>query len=250
LTKILENAVEALAGMRGQITAQTRNLNLTEATQDRNLRLNAGIHVCVEINDNGKGIEPDVLPKIFEPFFTTKRAPHRGLGLALAYGIVTNHGGGVVVTSQQGTGTSARIYLPAERQLIDDGAGSSRDLYGKESVLVVDDESLLLTAVETILTGFGYKVLTANSGQKALSILTKNDVKVDVVLTDLVMPGMGGRELAERIRQMSPDKKVVLMSGYLMPSDTQPGTMYLQKPFTSHELLEKVRQAVAPQLAN
>ena len=123
LIKILENAVEAVGdGRKGQITVQTRNVELTEPTQDRNVRLVAGTYVCVEITDNGGGIEPDVLPRIFEPFFTTKKS-HRGLGLALVYGIVTNHGGGVVISSQPGVGTSARVYLPAEKDFIHESAG-------------------------------------------------------------------------------------------------------------------------------
>jgi two-component system cell cycle sensor histidine kinase/response regulator CckA len=107
------------------------------------------------------------LPRIFEPFFTTKRPPHRGLGLALVYGIITNHGGGVAISSQPGKGTSARVYLPAEKTFVHESSarqGTAR--HG--TILVVDDESLLLTMAETILSDFGYKVLTANSGQKAL----------------------------------------------------------------------------------
>ena len=116
LTKILENAVEAVARIQGQIVVQTRNVILTEPTQDLGVHLAVGNYVAVEISDNGGGIEPEDLPKIFEPFFTTKRAPHRGLGLALVYGIVANHGGGVVVSSRPGAGMSARIYLPAEKK--------------------------------------------------------------------------------------------------------------------------------------
>jgi signal transduction histidine kinase len=245
LTKILENAVEAFAeGRKGQITVQTRNVELTEPTQDRNLRLAGGTYVCVEITDNGGGIEPDVLPRIFEPFFTTKKT-HRGLGLALVYGIVTNHGGGVVVSSQPGSGTSARVYLPAEKDFIRESAGAEGDLQGTETVLVVDDENLLLTMAETILTDYGYKVLTANSGQKALAILSQDDLKADLVVTDLVMPGMGGRELVERIHQLAPAMRILCTSGYVMPSDKQTGTAYLQKPFTSAELLSKVKQILA-----
>ena len=115
--KILENALQALRD-RGRITVQTRNIELAEATQDRNVQLAAGAYVCVEISDNGCGIEPEVLPRVFEPFFTTKRgASHRGLGLAWVYGIVTNHGGGVAISSQPGVGTSVRVYLPAEKRL-------------------------------------------------------------------------------------------------------------------------------------
>ncbi|MGD0253162.1 MAG: ATP-binding protein [Verrucomicrobiota bacterium] len=245
LTKILENAVEAVGdGRKGQITVQTRNVELIEPTQDRNVRLVAGTYVCVEITDNGSGIEPDVLPRIFEPFFTTKKS-HRGLGLALVYGIVTNHGGGVVISSQPGAGTSARVYLPAEKDFIHESTGVEANLHGTETVLVVDDENLLLTMAETILTEYGYKVLTANSGQKALAILSRDDINADLVVTDLVMPGMGGRELIERIRQLAPTMRILCTSGYVMPADKQTGAAYLQKPFTSAELLAKVKHVLA-----
>ena len=245
LTKILENAVEAIGdGRPGQITVQTRNVELTEPAQDRNVRLAAGTYVCLEITDNGVGIEPDVLPRIFEPFFTTKKS-HRGLGLALVYGIVTNHGGGVVISSQPGAGTSARVYLPAEKDFIHVTTAAEANLHGTETVLVVDDENLLLTMAETILTEYGYKVLTANSGQKALAILSRDDLQADLVVTDLVMPGMGGRELIERIRQLAPAMRILCTSGYVMPADKQTGAAYLQKPFTSAELLAKVKQVLA-----
>ncbi|HLZ54109.1 MAG TPA: ATP-binding protein [Verrucomicrobiae bacterium] len=243
LTKILENAVEALNGM-GQIAVETRSLELTEPTQDGNVRLNAGTYVCVEIVDNGKGIEADVLPRIFEPFFTTKGSSHRGLGLALVYGIITNHGGGVAVSSQPGTGTSTRVYLPAEKQLVRESTDTEENLNGTETVLVVDDEDILLTMAETILSEYGYKVLTANSAQKALALLSRDDAHVDLVVTDLVMPTMGGREFVERIHQLLPNIRVLCASGCVLPPDQQIGLLFLQKPYTSRELLGKVRQAL------
>ena len=203
LMKVLENAVESIAGGGGQITAHMRNLELAEPMQDGNAQLVAGNYVCVEITDNGGGIAPDVLPRVFEPFFTTKGKTHRGLGLVLAYGIVSNHGGCVAVSSQPDKGTSVRIYLPAEKQLADESAGAGDNLHGSETVLVVDDEALLLSMSDTILTEFGYKILTADSGQKALAILARDDTKVDLVITDMVMPGMSGRELVDRIRQLA-----------------------------------------------
>jgi signal transduction histidine kinase len=246
LTKILENAVEAVgAGGGGQVAVQTRNVDLSEPTQDLNVRLAAGAYVCVEIADNGAGIEPEIFPRIFEPFFTTKGKTHRGLGLALAYGIVSNHGGGVAISSQPGAGASARIYLPAEKNLVRDNSSGVENLHGKETVLVVDDEGMVLTMADTILTEFGYKVLTANGGQKALAILSRDDTKVDLVVTDLVMPGMGGRELVERIQQLMPAMKILCTSGYAMPADKQTGTEYLQKPFTSRDLLVKVKHLLA-----
>jgi CheY-like chemotaxis protein len=244
LMKVLENAVEAVTRGDGQIFVQTRNVDLAEPTQDRNVRLAAGIYVCVEIGDSGPGIAADVLPRIFEPFFTTKDASHRGLGLALVYGIVTNHGGGVAVSSQPGAGTSVRIYLPAEKQFVAQSSGADEDLNGSETILVVDDESLLLTMAETILTEYGYCVLTANSGQRALEILSGDHVQIDLVITDLVMPTMGGRELIERIRQLMPGTRIMCTSGYVLPADKQTGTPYLQKPFTSRELLAKVKQVL------
>ena len=246
LTKILENAVEASGpNAMGQISVQTRNVELTEATQDRNVRLAAGNYVCVEISDKGAGIAAETLPRVFEPFFTTKRPPHRGLGLALVYGIITNHGGGVAISSQPGQGTSARVYLPAEQSFVLEAVDVDKGLRGTGTILVVDDESLLLTMADTILSDFGYKVLTANSGTKALQILAQPDTKVDLVITDLVMPGMGGRELIEKIRQSEPALAILCTSGYVMPEDNkQAGGGYLQKPFTSAELLLKVRAAL------
>jgi CheY-like chemotaxis protein len=245
LTKILENAFESVDGGGGQIVVQTRNVELSEPTQDRNVRLMPGSYVCMEVSDNGSGIAPDVLPRIFEPFYTTKKSPHRGLGLALVYGIASNHGGGVAISSEQGKGTSARIYLPAEKQIVRELGGASENLQGTETILVVDDEEMLLSMTETILSDYGYKILTANSGTKALAVLSRDDVQVDLVVTDLVMPGMGGRELVERIRQLAPKVKILCTSGYVMPTDKKGIPAYLQKPFTSDDLLAKVKRVLS-----
>jgi two-component system cell cycle sensor histidine kinase/response regulator CckA len=245
VTKILENAVESFGvSGTGQIAVSTRNVELTEATQDRNVRLAAGTYACVEISDSGSGIDAESLPRIFEPFFTTKRPPHRGLGLALVYGIITNHGGGVAISSQPGAGTSARVYLPADKTLVREVISADKELRGSGTVLVVDDESLVLTMAETILSDFGYKVLTANNGQKALNLLGQPGTKVDLVITDLVMPGMGGRELMDHIRRLDPKMPVMPTSGYVMPEDKKNAVGYLQKPFTTTELLLKVKAAL------
>jgi two-component system cell cycle sensor histidine kinase/response regulator CckA len=243
--KILENAIQALSE-HGRITVQTRNIELHEPTQDRNVQLAAGAYVCVEISDNGCGIEAEVLPRIFEPFFTTKRGPdHRGLGLAWVYGIVTNHGGGVAVSSQPGAGTSVRVYLPAENTVAHEQSVITDDLNGTQTILMVDDEDLLLTMGQTILSTYGYRILTANSGQKALDILSQNDQTVDLVITDLVMPAMSGRELVEHIQRLSPETRIMCTSGYMWPTSQDNSHPYLQKPFTSQELLLKVKHALA-----
>ena len=183
---------------------------------------------------------------MFEPFFTTKRgANHRGLGLAWVYGIVTNHGGGVAISSQPGTGTSVRVYLPAEKQIVRDHGLATDDLSGNQTILMVDDEDLLLTMEETILSSYGYRVLTAGSGQKALDLISHATAPIDLLITDLVMPGMSGRELVEHVRQLSPATRFLCTSGYVWPASQQEDAAYLQKPFTTQELLVKVKQVLA-----
>jgi CheY-like chemotaxis protein len=164
--------------------------------------------------------------------------------LAWVYGIVTNHGGGVAISGQPDAGTSVRVYLPAEKRLVRDNGVASDDLNGSQTILMVDDEDLLLTMGKTILSTYGYRVLTANGGQKALDILSQKDTSVDLVITDLVMPAMSGRELVERIRQLSPATRIICTSGYVWPAGQENDGAYLQKPFTSQELLLKVKQAL------
>jgi two-component system, cell cycle sensor histidine kinase and response regulator CckA len=244
-TKILENSIQAL-NKEGRITLQTRNLDLTAPTQDRNTQLAAGSYVCVEILDNGCGIEPEVLPRIFEPFFTTKRSPqHRGLGLAWVYGVVTNHGGGVAVSSTPGNGTAVRVYLPADKKVILETSFNTENLKGTQTILMVDDEDLLLTMGQAILSSFGYKVLTANNGPRALEILGQDETPVDLLITDLVMPGISGRELIEQARQLQPELRVLSTSGYLFQGNNEDEEHYLQKPFTSNALLAKVKNVLA-----
>jgi len=248
--KVLENAVQATTTSNGRISIQSRNLELHEPSQDRDLRLAAGTYVCVEIADNGCGIAPDILPRIFEPFFTTKKeGNHRGLGLAWVYGIVSNHGGGVAVSSQLGVGTSVRIYLPAEKKIAREAAINPDNLTGTQTILMVDDEDLLLTMGQTVLSAFGYKVLTANSGQKALEIISRGDTPIDLIITDLVMPAMSGRELVDHILRVAPHSRILCTSGYVRSSGDNNDSNYLQKPFTSQDLLVKVKQMLTPNAA-
>jgi signal transduction histidine kinase/PAS domain-containing protein len=243
LVKVLENAVESFHG-EGKINVQTRNLELSEPTQDRTAKLTPGSYVCVEISDTGAGIAPDVMPRIFEPFFTTKGSRHRGLGLAWLYGIITNHGGAVAVSSQPGAGAAVRMYLPATRKIVRPAPSEPGDLSGTQTILFVDDEDLLLTMGQMILSSYGYTVLTASSGQKALEIFTQSKKKINLVITDLVMPNMSGRELTEKILHASPGTRVLWSSGYARPSSAEQQERYLQKPFTSQDLLRKVKQVL------
>jgi two-component system cell cycle sensor histidine kinase/response regulator CckA len=243
--RVIENSVQAFRDS-GRIVIQSRNVELNASTQDRNVKLVAGVYVCVEISDNGCGIELDVLPRIFEPFFTTKRdKKHRGLGLAWVYGIVTNLGGGVAVSSQVGQGTSVRIYLPAEKRILHETPQfSAEELKGSETVLLVDDEELVLTMAQTILAENGYKVEIAGSGKQALGIISAKQHPFDLVVTDLVMPAMGGRELVEKIHVLSPNSRVICTSGYPWPETPITNLPFLKKPFSAQELLSKIKHAL------
>jgi len=242
--KILENAVQSMSG-GGSVTVVSRNLDVLEPMQDCRLKLSPGAYVCAEITDSGCGIAPEVLPRIFEPFFTTKPG-HRGLGLAWVYGIVTNHGGGVAVASEPGRGTSVRVYLPAEKRLAKDDALPSADLHGSQTLLIVDDEELLLTMARTILGSYGYRVLTANSGLRALELLEAPGSKIDLVVTDMVMPGMSGRELVDRIHRFAPAMPILRTSGFVGAGPDSNSDGYLRKPFTAQELLSRVKFLLQP----
>jgi len=242
LIRVVENALEAIRD-HGRIAIQTRNVELAERSRDQTVKLAPGAYVTLEISDDGEGIAPEVLPRIFEPFFTTKEKPHRGLGLAWVYGVVTNHGGGVAVSSRPGAGTSVRIYLPAEKSLLKDNGATEDDLKGTQTILMVDDEDLLLTMGQAILTTYGYRVLTAGSGQQALNTLSTNP-SIDLVITDLIMPTMSGRELVEQVRQLAPSIRILCTSGYIWPAGHHDENAYLQKPFTSRDLLLKVKQVL------
>ncbi|MDX1953434.1 MAG: ATP-binding protein [Verrucomicrobiota bacterium] len=245
--KVLDNAVQAVpAG--GRIVVTTTNVDINEPRHDGNVTIAPGSYVCVEFSDSGCGIPKEVLPRIFEPFFTTKNNPaNRGLGLAWVYGIVTNHGGSVAVSSEVDVGTSVRIYLPAHKRIVKDRTVKPDDLSGNHTVLMIDDEDLMLTMGETVLSAFGYRVLTANSGEKGLAVFARNAREIDLVITDLVMPQMSGRELIEELRKISPDVPVICASGFVRNANTEEDEMYLQKPFTTQELLRKVKQVLSSQ---
>jgi two-component system, cell cycle sensor histidine kinase and response regulator CckA len=238
LAKVLENANEAIPGS-GSILIRTRNHSASPGPEAN--QLPEGNYVLIEIEDSGEGIPPDVLPKVFEPFFTTKKN-HRGLGLAWAYGVLTNHGGRVSLTSQPGKGSTVTILLPALRSHVHEKPASDEDLKGSATILLVDDEELLLTMGETVLSSYGYKVITANSAARAIEQFMEHFAEIQLVITDMVMPGVSGRELIEQLQALVPDVRILCISGFARHQTPATEQNFLQKPFTSQDLLRKLKE--------
>jgi len=245
LLKMLENSIQAI-GDQGTILVSSANVNVDSKSRDVPKDLPPGPYLKIEVIDDGPGIPANVLNRVFEPFFTTKpNPPHRGLGLAWVYGIVTNHGGRVALESIQGQGCQVTVYLPAHQRVFHDQGIEGNELEGNARILIVDDEDLILTMAETILSSYGYQVTTAACGDEALKRYDEAEGQFDLVITDMVMPNMGGRELMERLRQRNPKLKIICSTGYVRNSQTASDEGYLLKPFTSQDLLRKVKQSCA-----
>ena len=218
------------------------NLVIDTALLDERIRL----RVC----DSGRGMPPDVAERAFEPFYTTKgSAEGTGLGLATVYGIVTQAGGEVTLTSEAGLGTTVTVLLPAGAPAapVEAVPEPAPDGGKGETLLVVEDEDALRDVAGRILTGAGYRVLTAEGGAHALELASRHDGEIDLLVSDVVMPGMLGTELAERLVDARPGTRVLYMSGYAQPvlasqGTLDPGVALLEKPFTAGDLLTAVRR--------
>lgn len=245
--KLLENSVQAFedGGVINIITSNLKDENAL-GPEEIGLQIN-GPMVKIEISDDGKGVPKESLSRVFEPFFTTKEG-HRGLGLAWVYGVVTNHGGTVLISSVEDEGTTVRVYLPAQSTTVGDEDSTDDEMGGDQTVMLVDDEELLLTMGEMILGSYGYSVITCNSGKRALEIL-KEGKKIDLLITDLVMPHMSGRSLVARMKVVAPDVPIICATGYVRPEVPGEKINYLQKPFTSQSLLKKVKEALGSKAA-
>jgi two-component system, cell cycle sensor histidine kinase and response regulator CckA len=237
----------------GRITIETANATLDKEFVRTHLTTRPGDYVMLSVIDAGHGMDEDTRAHIFEPFFTTKeQGKGTGLGLAQVYGIVKQGDGEITVTSAPGQGTRIQIYLPRVFGVVSADAAEQKDEgrdRGTETVLLVEDEDEVRRLVQEVLEQHGYKVLSAAQPQEAMEICQKHRGRIELLLTDMVMPRMSGRELAERAARIRPDLKVVLMSGYtddaaLGPSFLDPDLAFLKKPFTPAALTRKIREVL------
>ncbi|HEX9610644.1 MAG TPA: response regulator [Gemmatimonadales bacterium] len=253
---IMNLAVNARDAMPegGRLTIETRDVELDEAYAALHRDVLPGRYVLLAVSDTGSGMSEETQSHLFEPFFTTKElGKGTGLGLATVYGIVKQSGGHVWAYSELGHGTTFKIYLPRVDEPAEPLATRTRaapeSLRGTETILLVEDEAAVRAVTRLLLERNGYTVLVAPAGSAALALLDGGDVRVDLLLTDVVMPGMSGRELAERLASRCPGLRVVYMSGYtddaiVRHGMLEPGLEYLQKPFRPDGLLLKVREVL------
>ncbi|MFH0995664.1 MAG: response regulator [Pseudomonadota bacterium] len=245
------NARDAMP-LGGQLTIETRNVDLDESFSRRHVSVSPGSYVMLAVSDTGAGMDEATRQRIFEPFFTTKeKGKGTGLGLSMVYGIVKQNNGSIWVYSEPGQGTAFKIYLPriAEAVELEQIAPVDPTARGTETILIVEDEEAVCTLVKKILLSAGYQVLTAINGGEALMLLERRQEPVHLLLTDVVMPGMSGRELADRLLKIHPEMKVLFMSGYTDDAIVHHGVLdpdahFIGKPFAMTTVQRKVREVL------
>ena len=248
LMNLVVNALDAMPE-GGKLEVQTTNVHL-EKTTSPGLDLESGRYVMFSVQDTGRGMDQETLSHIFEPFFTTKdKSKGTGLGLSTVYGIVTQSGGYISATSQPGQGTTFRVYLPGFEASAEPLETSQMEApHGSETILVAEDADLIRRLTREILEVRGYNVIEASDGEEALQICKSYVGTIHLTLSDVIMPGMNGRELAEQAVRLRPDMKVLLMSGYAdeitRSGYIHPGFHFIEKPFTSNSLALKVREVL------
>ena len=254
LMNLAANARDAMpAG--GKLTIATQNVELDDAYVQTRTVVPPGRYVLLEVSDTGKGIDTEHLPHIFEPFYTTKeKGKGTGLGLATVYGIVKQSGGFIWVYSELGMGTTFRIYFPrveprARKTSDGDSAHPTVDLHGTETVLLVEDENAVRHPACEFLKGCGYRVIEAKDGLQAVERAAGRTEPIDLMVTDVVMPGMSGGQLADLLAGKYPQMKVLFVSGYsekvvLRHNIVDVQKNFLQKPFTLKSLATKIREVL------
>ncbi len=253
LLNLAANARDAMPG-GGMLTITAANADLDEAYQRSHAGSSAGQYVSMTVADTGEGMTPEVLEHIFEPFYTTKpRGRGAGLGLSTVSGIVEQSDGFVLAESSPGSGSVFSVFLPrvASPQEPAPDPAEHGATGGSETILVAEDEAPVRRVVERVLRGAGYRVFVASNGHEALA-MAQTLPHLDLLLTDVVMPGMGGADLARQLTASRPDLRVIFASGYSGDSLVRIGVRegrfpYLDKPFTAEALLARVRQVLDEQ---
>lgn len=235
----------------GTLAIETSNIRLDDSYAAGHIPIVPGEYVMLTVSDNGMGMDETTQARIFEPFFTTKEEGRgTGLGLFTVYGTVKQNGGFIWVYSEPGQGTIFKIYLPRVQNALQTTTPpdmNKESHVGTETILLVDDNESVRTAFSALLELHGYKVLRAADGQEALSIAAIYQGQIHLLITDLVMPGIGGRELSRQLQQIAPGIKVIYMSGYTGESASRQGILdpdaaFLQKPASIRQLLQKIRE--------
>ena len=249
MLNLFVNAWQAMPG-GGDIYLSVENVVLCQQEASP-FNINPGRFVKITVTDTGVGMDEATIAHIFEPFFSTKqRGRGTGLGLASVYGIIKNHGGFILVRSEKAVGTSFMVHLPASTKCVEQVRKTADPIHkGSETVLLIDDEQMILDIGTHMLESLGYKVLTASGGSKGIEIFDRNMADIDLVLLDMIMPGIGGRDTFTALRRRNTNLKVLLLSGYSL--DGQAGEIlaqgcsgFIQKPFTMAELSKKLRQVL------
>lgn len=252
LANLCVNARDAIAGV-GSVTISTANRTVDDVESAGDIGMTPGEFVLLVVSDDGSGMDRETLSHIFEPFFTTKGVGKgTGLGLASVYGAVTQNGGSIGVRSEPGAGTTFTISLPRHAGRVEDARADGAHepvRRGDETILLVEDEALILALTKTVLGGLGYAVLAAGSPAEALRLAGEHAGRIDLLMTDVVMPEMNGRELAARVAIIRPDIKILLMSGYTADAVARHGVLedgvqFLQKPFAIMDVAAKIRETL------
>jgi signal transduction histidine kinase/CheY-like chemotaxis protein len=258
IMNLVLNARDAMPN-GGQLTIQTADTFLDESWIPRYPNIRSGPHVMLAVHDTGCGMDEETQAHIFEPFFTTKEiGKGTGLGLATVYGTIDQSGGCLTVSSKIGEGTTIQIYLPRVKETIevaDKPAALPKSPKGNETILVVDDDDAVRRMTITFLKLNGYSVLEARSAADAIQLMESDNRSIDLVLTDLSMPGMSGRELAEQLVKMRSGLMVLYMSAYTEDAAINsgihtPGNAFIEKPFSPDELAYKVREVLGGKMAS
>jgi CheY-like chemotaxis protein len=234
----------------GALTIETSNVDLDALYASTHPGSKPGAYVLLSVGDTGMGMSLETQARIFEPFFTTKERGHgTGLGLAAVYGIVHQLGGYIGVQSEPGRGTVFQVYLPETQQAVKPSAApiAGVSTAGTETILLVEDEDAVRAFMKTVLERFGYKVLETSDAEEALFLLNSVTDPIDLLLTDIILPKMDGRELAQRVTRAHPNARVLFMSGYPermgdVKGLHDPGLHLMEKPFSAQSLLAGVRK--------